>query len=231
LTGQLFDIKSIAEAAHRAGAIVGFDCAHAAGNVDLKLHDHQVDFAVWCHYKYLNGGPGTIGGAFVHERHLGNKSLPRFEGWWGHNKQTRFLMGPDFDPMPTVEAWQLSNPPIFQLAALRASVEIFSAATMAKLREKSKKMTSYLESLLTQLPEQKQGSQIAIITPSSENERGAQLSLRITEPSKIFLERMQKANIICDFRQPNVVRVAPAPLYNSFQDVYHLATHLKGNHL
>lgn len=230
LTGQLFDIKSVTEAAHRAGAIVGLDCAHAAGNVDLKLHDHQVDFAVWCHYKYLNGGPGTIGGAFVHERHLGDKSLPRFEGWWGHNKQTRFLMGPDFDPIPSVEAWQLSNPPIFQLAALRASVEIFSAATMARIRQKSKKLTGYLELLLRELPEQNEGSPIALITPTSEDERGAQLSMRLSEPSKSFLERMQQAKIICDFRQPNVVRIAPAPLYNTFEDVHHLATQLKGNY-
>jgi kynureninase len=147
-TGQLFDLKKITEAGHKKGCMVGFDLAHAAGNIDVQLHDWDVDFAVWCNYKYVNGGPGAIAGAFVHERHHSDKNIPRFEGWWGNDKQTRFLMKPDFVPIPTVESWQLSNPPILQLASLKASLDIFEEAGINNLREKSKKLTGYLEYLL-----------------------------------------------------------------------------------
>lgn len=210
-TGQAFDIPAITAAGHAKGCIVGFDCAHAAGNLELKLHDWNVDFAVWCAYKYLNGGPGGVAGAFVHERYSHAFDLPRFAGWWGNNKQTRFLMGPEFDCLPGAEGWQLSNPPILQMAALRASLEIFDEATMPALRAKSLKLTGYLETLLKQIVG------VAVITPTDPNQRGCQLSLRVGDRS--LHERLSERGVFVDWREPDVIRVAPVPLYNSFEDV------------
>lgn len=228
LTGQAFDMAAITRAAHAQGCRVGFDLAHAAGNLKLSLHDDGPDFAVWCSYKYLNGGPGTLGGVFVHERHARSPELPRFAGWWGHNKQTRFLMGPTFDPTPGAAGWQLSNPPIFQMAALRASLELFDAATMEALRHKSERLTGYLEFLLERLPE----GFVRITTPRDPKQRGAQLSLRFRGDARKLLTQLKEAGVVCDFREPDVIRAAPAPLYNSFLDVFRFArvleAHAKG---
>ncbi|HMO80310.1 MAG TPA: kynureninase [Pyrinomonadaceae bacterium] len=215
-TGQAFDMKSITEAGHKKGCVVGFDLAHAAGNLILELHDWNVDFAAWCSYKYLNAGPGGIAGIFVHERHAEAFDLPRFAGWWGHDKETRFLMGPEFHPLAGAEGWQLSNPPIFQLAALRASLEIFDEATMPALREKSTKLTGYLESLLKQI----QSDRIEIITPGDPEQRGCQLSIRVRNADKGLFDALSEHGVVADWREPDVIRVAPVPLYNSFQDVY-----------
>jgi len=182
----------------------------------LQLHDWDVDFAVWCNYKYLNSGPGSIAGAFVHERFAHSFDLPRFAGWWGHNKSTRFKMGPEFDPLPGAEGWQLSNPPIFQLAALRASLEIFDQATMAALREKSVSITGYLDYLLTQ----ECSAFCEIITPRAPDERGCQLSIRVKGDAKAMLKALQVNGAICDFREPDIIRATPAPLYSRYIDVY-----------
>jgi len=222
-TGQAFDMKTITEAGHRVGAIVGFDLAHAAGNLELQLHDWDVDFAVWCSYKYLNAGPGGIAGAFVHERHANAFDLPRFAGWWGHNKQTRFLMGPDFDPLPGAEGWQLSNPPIFQLAALRASLEIFDEAGIANLRAASVELTGYLENLLKEID----NDRISIITPTDPVQRGCQLSIRVKDADKSLFEAITARGVIADWREPDVIRVAPVPLYNTIEDVEAFAGILK----
>lgn len=218
-TGQAFDMRAITEAGHRVGAIVGFDLAHAAGNLELRLHDWNVDFAVWCSYKYLNAGPGGIAGAFVHERHARAFDLPRFAGWWGHNKQTRFLMGPDFDPLPGAEGWQLSNPPIFQLAALRASLEIFDEAGITDLRRQSMELTGHLEKLLREID----SDRISIITPSDPSERGCQLSIRVRDADKALFEAIASRGIIADWREPDVIRVAPVPLYNNSDDIVRFA--------
>jgi kynureninase len=223
LSGEAFDIAAITKQAHAAGAFVGVDLAHGAGNLLLELHSWGPDFAVWCSYKYLNSGPGALAGCFVHERHLGQKNIPRFEGWWGQNKQRRFLMEPTFDPIPTVEAWQLSNPPIFQLAAIRASLEIFDAATMPRLREKSVRLTGYLDYLLDQLPK----GFCEVITPRESQRRGAQLSLRFKDHPRKIMEQLHRSGIMVDFREPNIIRAAPAPLYCRYQDVYQFALVLR----
>lgn len=215
-TGQAFDLETIALAGHAKGCVVGFDLAHAAGNLQLRLHDFGADFAVWCSYKYLNGGPGCIGGCFVHERHSRDFDLPRFAGWWGHDEKTRFQMGPKFEPMPGAEGWQLSNPSILTLAALRASMEIFDEAGMAAVRAKSISLTGYLEFLLDEHASPK----FAIITPRDPAQRGAQLSLRIKGGGRALCDRLTEEGVICDWREPDILRVAPAPLYNSYQDVY-----------
>ncbi len=222
-TGQAFDMRAITEAGHKKGCVVGFDLAHAAGNIELKLHDWNVDFAAWCSYKYLNAGPGAIGGAFVHERHSQSFDLPRFAGWWGHDKETRFLMGPEFRPIAGAEGWQLSNPPIFQLAALRASLEIFDEAGMSALREKSEKLTGYLEHLLGNIPDER----IAVITPTDPRDRGCQLSIRVSDADKTLFDEITKLGVIADWREPDVIRVAPVPLYNSFADVFGFAEILR----
>jgi kynureninase len=222
-TGQAFDMRAITEAGHRAGAVVGFDLAHAAGNIELRLHDWDVDFAVWCSYKYLNAGPGGIAGAFVHERHSRDFNMPRFAGWWGHNKQTRFQMGPEFDPLPGAEGWQLSNPPIFQLAALRASLEIFDEAGMGNLRAASVKLTGHLESLLKEI----KNDRISIITPGDPEQRGSQLSIRVKDAGKSLFEAITSRGVVADWREPDVIRVAPVPLYNTFEDVEKFAGILK----
>lgn len=215
-TGQFFDMKHIAKLGHAKGCIVGFDCAHGAGNVELNLHDSGVDFAVWCSYKYLNSGPGSLGGCFVHERHAYNKNLPRFAGWWGHNKETRFGMRDGFDPIPGVEAWQLSNPPILSMAAIKASLEVFEEAGMNNLRTKAVKLTGYLEYLIDELKDDR----IKIITPRDTSQRGCQLSIQVRSADKTLFDKITKAGVIADWREPDVIRVAPIPLYNSFGDVW-----------
>jgi kynureninase len=215
-TGQAFDMAAITEAGHKKGCIVGFDLAHAAGNLDLKLHDWDVDFAVWCSYKYLNGGPGCIAGCFVHQRHANEPSLQRYAGWWGHDEKTRFLMGPDFHAQPGADGWQLSNPSILSMAALRASMDIFDAAGISNLRLKSVSLTGYLEALLDQHASDK----FTIVTPRHPQRRGAQLSLRIAHHGRALCDRLLHEGIICDWREPDILRVAPLPLYNSYSDVH-----------
>ena len=222
-TGQAFDMAAITAKGHEKGCVVGFDCAHAAGNIELRLHDWDVDFAVWCSYKYLNGGPGAVAGAFVHERHARSFDLPRFAGWWGNNKQTRFLMGPDFDCLPGAEGWQLSNPPILQMAALRASLEIFDDANISALREKSVKLTGYLESLINGIADER----IQIITPRDPAHRGCQLSIRVRGGDRSLHNALTTRAVVSDWREPDVIRVAPVPLYNSFSDVHRFSEVLR----
>lgn len=222
-TGQVFDMASITREAHEQGITVGFDLAHAAGNILLELHDWQVDFAAWCTYKYLNGGPGGVGGVFIHEQHHRRTDLPRFAGWWGQDKESRFRMGPDFHPIPTAEGWQLSNAPVLSMAALRASLELFDEAGMVALRRKSQMLTAYLEYLI-QERNKSASRQVEIITPADPNQRGAQLSLRAGgAEGRVVFDKLIEAGVIADWRYPDVIRVAPAPLYNSFQDVYRFA--------
>ncbi|MBI2677860.1 MAG: kynureninase [Candidatus Koribacter versatilis] len=214
-TGQAFDLRGITKAGHAQGCVVAFDCAHAAGNLALKLHDWDVDFAVWCNYKYVNGGPGCVGACFVHERHAHAFDVPRFAGWWGHDEATRFRMGPDFQPMAGAEGWQVSNPAVLSMAALRASLEIFDQAGMEAIRQKSVALTGYLESQL----EQHRGPRFTVITPREASRRGAMLSIRISENARRVVERLAEQGVHTDFREPNILRVTPAPLYNSFTDV------------
>ncbi len=220
-TGQAFDIEAITRLAHAKGCIVGFDLAHAAGNLVLRLHDWNVDFAVWCTYKYLNAGPGSVGGCFVHERHGYGTSpdLPRLAGWWGHEKESRFRMEPGFRPIPGAEGWQLSNPPILSLAAIRASLDVFTeAGGMEPLREKSLLLTGYLEWLLVR----ELAASVEILTPGDPTQRGCQLSLRVKSrvPGKTVFERLESSGVTCDWREPDVIRVAPVPLYNRYDEVY-----------
>jgi len=218
-TGQLFDIEKITAAAHKHGIIAGFDLAHAVGNVPLSLHDWNVDFAVWCSYKYLNAGPGAVAGAFVHERHATNTSLPRLAGWFGNDPNSRFRLHlePDFIPVPSADGWQISNPPIFSMAPLRASLAMFDeAGGMEPLRAKSVRLTSYLEFLLNQ----NASKRFTIITPKSRNDRGCQLSIQAHEHPKELHKELIAADVKCDFREPNVIRVAPTPLYNTFHEVW-----------
>ncbi len=215
-TGQAFDMQRIARAGHAQGCIVGFDLAHAAGNLQLKLHEWGPDFAVWCSYKYLNGGPGCVAGCFVHERHARAHELPRFAGWWGHDEQSRFEMGPAFQPMPGAEGWQLSNPSIVSLAVLRASMDIFHEAGMDRLRAKSVSLTSYLEFLL----QQKASPNFSIITPREKERRGAQLSIRIPQNGRALCEQLTQEGLVGDWREPDTFRIAPVPLYNSYYDAF-----------
>ena len=215
-TGQYFDMKTIAKWGHEQGCMVGFDCAHGAGNMPLNLHDSGCDFAVWCNYKYINSGPGSLGGAFVHERHANNPNLPRFEGWWGHNKDTRFKMRDDFEPIPGVEAWQLSNPPILSMVAVWSSLKLFEAAGMNRLRQKAISLTGYLEYLVKSLGE----DVINIVTPSDPEQRGSQLSIQVKNADKKLYDKITEEGVIADWREPDVIRVAPVPMYNSYEDVY-----------
>ncbi len=222
-TGQVFDMKRIAALGHAKGCTVGFDLAHGAGNLPLELHDSNIDFAAWCTYKYLNSGPGSVGGCFIHERHAHAFDLPRFAGWWGHNKETRFGMRDDFDPIPGAEGWQLSNPPILSLAAIRASLDVFDEAGMPALVEKSRKLTGYMERLLEDLSDS-----VKIITPRDTKKRGCQLSLQITKGSgKEIFRLITDKGVIADWREPDVIRIAPAPLYNNYSDVFKFVTLLK----
>ena len=227
-TGQLFDIPTITAAAQKHGITLGVDLAHAIGNVPLSLHDWNVDFAVWCSYKYLNAGPGAVAGAFVHERHATNTDLPRLAGWFGNDPNTRFRMHlePEFIPVPSADGWQVSNPPILAMAPLRASLAIFGeAGGMKPLREKSIKLTSYLQFLLESGPEPDGHLKktYKVITPRSANERGGQLSILVQEQHKELFDKLESCGVICDFREPNVIRIAPVPLYNTFHEVWRFA--------
>lgn len=222
-TGQVFDMKRIAALGHAKGCMVGFDLAHGAGNLHLNLHDDDIDFAVWCTYKYLNSGPGSCGGCFVHERHARDFSMPRFAGWWGHNKETRFGMRDDFDPLPGAEGWQLSNPPILSLAAILASLDIFDEVGMKALNEKTLLLTGYLEYLLEEIGTE----HIRIITPKDPKQRGCQLSIQVKDANKSLFDKITEAGVIADWREPDVIRVAPVPLYNSFEDVFLFVEKLK----
>ena len=218
LTGQLLDMSEITRLAQRRGCKVGFDLAHAIGNVPLALHDWNVDFAVWCSYKYLNGGPGAIGGAFVHERHSHAFELPRFAGWWGHDAASRFEMGPKFMPMPGAEGWQLSNPPILAMTPLITSLELFERAGITRLREKSLALTGRFERLVRE----RLAGRVSVVTPSEPAERGCQLSLRLHLPpgaARSVHESLVARHLFCDWREPDVIRAAPVPLYNRFEEV------------
>lgn len=219
-TGQFFDLKTITDAAHKAGVVAGFDLAHAAGNVELKLHEWDVDFACWCSYKYLNSGPGGVSGVYIHERHSTNPSLPRFAGWWGYKKDSRFEMHKGFEAIPTAEGWQLSNAPVLSMAAHKASLDIFEEAGMERLRAKGKALSSYLIFILNEINEGSPEKLIEIITPADENERGCQVSMLMLKDGKRIFEALKKHGVLADWREPNVIRVAPVPLYNSFEDVY-----------
>lgn len=221
-SGQLFDIKTITEAAHRAGAYAGWDLAHAAGNVELKLHEWNVDFAAWCSYKYMNAGPGSVSGVFVHERHA-NSHLPRFAGWWGHDKSQRFKMEKEFCPIPGAEGWQLSNAPVLSMAAYKASLDIFAEARMERLIVKSKTLSSYLEFIIDDINKTESGKTdfpLEIITPRDWNQRGAQISIVAHGFGKDLFNGLMENGVVPDWREPNVIRLAPVPLYNSFEDLY-----------
>jgi kynureninase len=222
-TGQWFDMEAITRAGHEVGAVVGWDLAHAAGSVPMRLHDWNVDFAAWCSYKYLNAGPGAVAGAFVHERHGRDFSLPRFAGWWGNDPATRFKMGPDFVPRQGADGWQLSNPPILAMAPLKVSLEIFDRVGMEALRDKSLRLTGYLEYLLDQLP----AGSVEILTPRTAADRGGHLSIAVRGHGKELTGKLRARGVICDFREPNVIRVAPVPLYVTFHDVWRFAEALK----
>lgn len=219
-TGQFFDMKTITEAAHKVGATAGFDLAHAAGNVVLNLHDWEVDFATWCSYKYLNSGPGGTSGVFVHEKHGNNPDLPRFAGWWGHDEEERFKMKKGFKPTVGAQGWQLSNAQIFPMAIHNASLEIFDEVGMEKLRTKSELLTAYTEHLLEDL--NSEGKRFDIITPKDKKQRGCQLSMLVGNNGKALFDYLADNGVIADWREPNVIRIAPVPLYNSFEDVYRL---------
>jgi kynureninase len=215
-TGQAFDMKAITDAGHRVGANVGFDLAHAVGNLELKMSETDADFAVWCSYKYLNGGPGAVAGAFVNERFAESLDLCRLAGWWGHDKDSRFMMGPEFKPIRGAEGWQISNPPILQMAALRASLEIFDEVGMSALREKSERLTGYLEFLIDSLETDK----VTVITPRDPAARGCQLSIKVKGNDKLVFDRVRLQGVSADWREPGVIRVAPVPLYNTFTEVF-----------
>ena len=226
LTGQRLDLAAITRAGHAQGCVVGFDLAHSIGNVEVALHDSGADFAVWCHYKYVNSGPGAVGGAFVHARHATRRQMPRFAGWWGHDKATRFLMGPDFAAIEGAEGWQLSNPPILAMAPLMASLEHFDEVGMTRLRRKSVGLTGYLEALVRELL----GEQVTIVTPADPEARGAALSLRVhvnRDRAWAVFEGLRKRGIVPDWREPDVIRAAPVPFYNSFEDVWCFADALR----
>ena len=231
-TGQFFDIPTITAAAQKHGITVGVDLAHAIGNVPLSLHDWNVDFAVWCSYKYLNAGPGAVAGAFVHERHATNTNLPRLAGWFGNDPNTRFRMHlePEFIPVPSADGWQISNPPILSMAPLRASLAIFEeAGGMEALRQKSIKLTNYLQFLLESEPDGRSKKQYTIITPRQADQRGCQLSILVREHPKELFAKLEAADVKCDFREPNVIRAAPTPLYNTFHEVWRFANILRRN--
>ena len=217
-SGELVDIKGITEAAHRHGAIAGFDLAHAVGNVPLSLHDWDVDFACWCSYKYLNSGPGGVGGAFIHERHSSKPETSRLAGWWGHNESERFQMRKGFIPEHGAAGWQMSNAPVFNMVGHRASLDLFDKAGMEALREKSLRMTGYLDRLLRSIPD----APFQIITPSEAHRRGCQISMLFSQRGKEVFDAITNAGIIADWREPNVIRVAPVPMYNSFEDCFRL---------
>ena len=225
-TGQVFDMKTITEAGHQVGAYVGWDLAHAAGNIELQLHDWQVDFAVWCSYKYMNSGPGNASGCFIHEKHHANSDLPRFAGWWGHNKERRFKMEPLFDPVQGADGWQISNLPILSLAPYLASVELFAEIGMAALIAKRNTITAYLEFVLCEIDRDVKGN-FEIITPTNQAERGCQLSVFLHGEGRSLFDYLMKNGVIVDWREPNVIRFAPVPMYTSYEDIYRFGQILK----
>ena len=222
-TGQYLDLKKIAKLGHQHGCKVGIDLAHGVGNILPNLHDSGVDFAAWCTYKYMNSGPGSLGGIFVHERHAYDESLKRFAGWWSQNKDTRFDMRQPLDIIPGAEGWQLSNPPILSMAAIKASLELFSEVGMPALRKKSIRLTGYLEYLILEL----QNEHISIITPKDPEQRGCQLSIQVRNADKSLHTKLSEANVITDWRTPDIIRCAPVPFYNSFEDVFNMVETLK----
>jgi kynureninase len=228
-TGQLFDIPTITAAAQKHGITVGVDLAHAIGNVPVLLHDWNVDFAVWCSYKYLNAGPGAVAGVFIHERHATNTNLPRLAGWFGNDPNTRFRLHleSEFIPVPSADGWQISNPPILSMAPLRASLAIFEETGMDALRQKSIKLTNYLQFLLESEPDGQSKKQYTIITPRQADQRGCQLSILVREHPKELFTKLEAAGVKCDFREPNVIRAAPTPLYNTFHEVWRFANILR----
>lgn len=225
-TGQVFDMKTITEAGHQVGAYVGWDLAHAAGNIELHLHDWQVDFAAWCSYKYMNSGPGNASGCFIHEKHHSNSELPRFAGWWGHNKERRFKMEPQFDPIQGADGWQISNLPVLSLAPYLASVELFAEIGMDALIAKRNTITAYLEFVLGEIDREVKGN-FEIITPSNPSERGCQLSVFLHGEGRSLFDYLMKNGVIIDWREPNVIRLAPVPMYTSFEDIYRFGQILK----
>lgn len=226
-TGQVFDMKTIADEAHAVGAVVGYDLAHAIGNVELHLHDWNIDFAVWCSYKYLNSGPGGVSGIFVHERHAQNPALPRFAGWWGNDEKERFLMKKGFHPAYGAEGWQISNAPVLSMAALKASLDIFDKAGMPALTAKRDKLTGFLAFVIDEAGREGSGHTFEVITPSNPAERGCQISLLTGTNGRELFDKLTAEGIITDWREPNVIRLAPVPLYNSFEDVWHLGQTLR----
>ncbi len=225
-TGQVFDMETITKAGHDVGAFVGWDLAHGAGNIELKLHDWDVDFASWCSYKYMNSGPGNASGCFIHERFHDRKDIPRFEGWWGTKKESRFLMKPEFEPMPNADAWQLSNAPILSLAPYLASLELFDEVGMDALIEKRNLIVAYLEFVLKEI-DREVDSTFEIITPSNQEERGTQLSVFLHGEGRKLFDYLMKNGVITDWREPNVIRLAPAPFYCSYEDMYEFGQILK----
>jgi len=226
-SGQLFDMKSITEVGHRVGAKVGFDLAHGVGNVELKLHDWQVDFAAWCSYKYLNSGPGSVAGIFVHENHANNKDLHRFAGWWGNDASSRFKMEKGFIPAPGADSWQVSNAPIFSMAVHKVAVELFVQATMPALFEKRDMLTAYLEFVIEDVSGKSSNLNIEIITPKDKEKRGSQLSLISHGSARELFDKITEQGVIADWREPNVIRIAPVPMYNSYMDAYNFGQILK----
>jgi kynureninase len=225
-TGQVHDMKTITAAAKKVGAFVGWDLAHGIGNIELKLHEWGADFAAWCSYKYVNSGPGSTAGIFVHERHHGQADIPRFEGWWGHEKESRFKMPDKFVPMPTAEAWQLSNAPVFAMAPHRAALDIFDETTFEQRREKAVKLSGYLEFVLDEIAK-KNNANFEIITPRKWDERGSQLSVFLHGQGRALFDKLMAAGVIADWREPNVIRMAPVPLYNSFEDIWRFGQKLE----
>ncbi len=219
-TGQFYDIPAITQAAHAACAYAGFDLAHAAGNVKLHLHDWQVDFACWCSYKYLNSGPGGVAGAFIHEKHISNPDLPRFAGWWGYTKETRFKMEKGFHPIPTAEGWQLSNAPVLSMAAHKASLDIFEEAGMDNLHAKREKLAAYLHFILADINQRHANPIIEVITPKDPAARGCQVSILMLDKGREVFNTLTEKGVVADWREPNVIRVAPVPLYNNFTDIW-----------
>jgi kynureninase len=219
-TGQYYDLQAITKAAHEAGIYAGFDLAHAAGNVELQLHDWNIDFACWCSYKYLNSGPGSVAGIYIHEKHATNTALPRFAGWWGYTKETRFKMAKGFNAIPTAEGWQLSNAPVLSMAAHKASLDIFNEAGIHNLHKKRKALTMYAHFILNDINRRPHKKVIEIITPSNENERGCQVSMFMLQNGKQIFNALTQEGILVDWREPNVIRIAPVPLYNTFEDIW-----------
>ncbi|MBD78909.1 MAG: kynureninase [Crocinitomicaceae bacterium] len=219
-TGQVFDMETVTASGHEVGANVGWDLAHAAGNIPLHLHDWGVDFACWCSYKYLNSGPGSVSGVFVHEKHCKNKDLPRFAGWWGHDKETRFLMEKGFTPTPTAESWQLSNAPVLAMAVHKVALDLHDEVGIEKLREKSVQLTAYLEFIIREVSNQSASSYFEIITPEQPKERGCQLSILAHGLGRPLFDKLTQGGVIADWREPNVIRIAPVPIYNSFEDCF-----------